>query len=112
MDDTATQLTRAEDLASRDLIADTELEAAQVALRSAEAQTKSAEAQVVQAQATLNQNEVNLEHTVIRAPIDGIVISRLVDIGQTVAASFSSTRALCDRRRPYQDAGNRKYRRI
>lgn len=90
VDDTATQLTRAEDLASRDLIADTELEAAQVALRSAEAQTKSAEAQVVQAQATLNQNEVNLEHTVIRAPIDGIVISRLVDIGQTVAASFQA----------------------
>lgn len=90
VDDAATQLTRAEDLASRDLIADTELEAAQVALRSAEAQTKSAEAQVVQAQATLNQNDVNLEHTVIRAPIDGIVISRLVDIGQTVAASFQA----------------------
>ena len=90
VDDAATQLARAEDLASRDLIADTELEAAQVALRSAEAQTKSAEATVVQAQATLNQNEVNLEHTVIRAPIDGIVISRLVDIGQTVAASFQA----------------------
>ncbi len=90
VDDAATQLARAEDLASRDLIADTELEAAQVALRSAEAQTKSAEATVVQAQATLNQNEVNLEHTIIRAPIDGIVISRLVDIGQTVAASFQA----------------------
>ena len=35
-------------------------------------------------------NEVNLEHTVIRAPIDGIVTSRLVDIGQTVAASFQA----------------------
>ena len=35
-------------------------------------------------------NEVNLEHTVIRAPIDGIVTSRLVDVGQTVAASFQA----------------------
>ena len=35
-------------------------------------------------------NEVNLEHTVIRAPIDGIVTARLVDVGQTVAASFQA----------------------
>ena len=90
VDDAATQLKRSEDLSSRELIAVTELEAAQVALRSAEAQIKSAEAQVVQAQATLNQNELSLEHTVIRSPIDGIITSRLVDIGQTVAASFQA----------------------
>ena len=72
------------------MISPTELEAAEVALRSAEAQLKSAEAQVTQAEASLNQSEVNLEHTVIRAPIDGIVTSRLVDIGQTVAASFQA----------------------
>ena len=90
VDDAATQLRRAEDLSSRELIADTELEAAQVALRSAEAQIKSAEAQIVQAQATLNQNNLSLEHTVIRSPIDGIITSRLVDVGQTVAASFQA----------------------
>jgi HlyD family secretion protein len=90
VDDAATQLKRSEDLSSRELIAVTELEAAQVALRSAEAQIKSAEAQVVQAQATLNQNELSLEHTVIRSPIDGIITARLVDIGQTVAASFQA----------------------
>ena len=90
VDDAATQLKRSEDLSSRELIAVTELEAAQVALRSAEAQIKSAEAQVVQAQATLSQNELSLEHTVIRSPIDGIITSRLVDIGQTVAASFQA----------------------
>ena len=90
VDDASTQLARAEDLAARSLISDTELEAAQVTLRSAEAQVKSFEAQVIQAQASLNQNEVNLEHTVIRAPIDGIVISRLVDVGQTVAASLQA----------------------
>ena len=90
LDDSRVQLDRSEDLAERELISRTELEAAQVAVRSAEAQLKSAEAAVTQARASLNQTEVNLGHTVIRAPIDGIVISRLVDIGQTVAASLQA----------------------
>ena len=90
VDDAHTQLRRAEDLERRELIPAIEFEAAQVNLRSAEAQLKSAEAQVIQARASLNQNEINLEHTVIRAPIDGIVISRLVDVGQTVAASLQA----------------------
>ena len=90
IDAAESQLARAEDLGARNLISETELEAAQVAVRSALAQRKSAEAQVTQARASLNQNEVNLEHTVIRAPIDGIVISRLVDVGQTVAASLQA----------------------
>ena len=90
VDDGATKLRRARELAAGDLISETELEAAEVTLRSAEAQLKSAEAQVRQSQAALRMNEVNLEHTVIRAPIDGIVTSRLVDVGQTVAASFQA----------------------
>ena len=90
LDDVRVQLTRAEDLAARQLISQTELEAAQVAVRLAEAQLKSSEAAITQAMASLNQNEVNLQHTVIRAPIDGIVISRLVDVGQTVAASLQA----------------------
>lgn len=84
------QLDRSASLAERDLISAADLEAAEAASRSAEARLKSAEAQVVQARASLNQSEVNLEHTVIRAPIDGIVISRLVDVGQTVAASLQA----------------------
>ena len=59
-------------------------------VRAAAAELKSARAQVVQARAALRQHEVNLGHTVIRAPIDGIVISRLVDVGQTVAASLQA----------------------
>ncbi|MYN64094.1 MAG: efflux RND transporter periplasmic adaptor subunit, partial [Acidobacteria bacterium] len=90
VDDAATQLRRSRELAAGELISETELEAAEVALRSAEAQRKSAQAQVRQSQASLSMNEVNLEHTVIRAPIDGIVTSRLVDVGQTVAASFQA----------------------
>ncbi len=90
VDDAATQLRRARELAASELISETELEAAEVALRSAEAQLKSGQAQIRQSQASLSMNEVNLEHTVIRAPIDGIVTSRLVDVGQTVAASFQA----------------------
>ncbi len=90
VDDAATQLRRSRELAASDLISETEFEAAEVNLRSAEAQLKSAQAQVRQSQASLSMNEVNLEHTVIRAPIDGIVTSRLVDVGQTVAASFQA----------------------
>ena len=90
LEDAETQLARSENLASRDLIADSELDAAQVAVRAAAAQLKSSEASVTQSRASLNQNEVNLGHTVITAPIDGIVIARQVDVGQTVAASMSA----------------------
>ena len=89
-DDAKATLTRTEGLAERNLIPETELEASQMAVRSAQAQLKSSEAQVTQARASLNQNQVNLEHTVITAPIDGIVISRAVDVGQTVAASMTA----------------------
>ncbi len=90
LDDARTQLRRSEELAAQNLIAASELEAAQVAVRSAEAQLQSAEASVIQSRASLNQSEVNLGHTVITAPIDGIVIARQVDVGQTVAASMSA----------------------
>ena len=90
VDDARTQHARSVELAAQELISRTELETAEVNVRSATAQLRSAEAQVIQARASLNQNEVNLEHTVIRAPIDGIVISRLVDVGQTVAASLQA----------------------
>ena len=90
LDDARTQLKRSEGLAAQSLISASELEAGQLAVRSAEAQLKSSEASVIQSQASLNQNEVNLGHTVITAPIDGIVIARQVDEGQTVAAGMSA----------------------
>jgi HlyD family secretion protein len=90
LDDARTKLTRAQELWQRQLIPQSELEAAQVAVRSAEAQLRSSQAQVTQAEASLNQNEVNLAHTVISAPIDGLVVSRNVDVGQTVAASMQA----------------------
>ncbi len=90
LDDARTKLARAKELAGRQLIPQNELDTADVNVRSAEAQMRSSQAQVTQAQASLNQNQVNLDHTVILAPIDGLVISRNVDIGQTVAASMQA----------------------
>ncbi len=84
------KLRRANELWEKQLIALTDLETAQANARQAEASLKAAQAQVAQARASLNQTEVNIGHTIIRAPIDGVVISRNVDVGQTVAASTSA----------------------
>ncbi len=49
-----------------------------------------AKAQVAQAKSQLDREKTNLSYTIIRSPIDGIIIDRKIDIGQTVAASFST----------------------
>jgi HlyD family secretion protein len=90
VDDSASKSKRAQELSDQKLISRNDLETAQSTAMSAEAALKSAEAQVTQARASLNQAEVNLQHTIIRSPIDGTVISRSVDVGQTVAASMSA----------------------
>lgn len=64
--------------------------AAKAGLEGARAQVKQAEAQVKQTEAALQLAEVNLSHTTITSPIDGVVVSRNVDVGQTVAASLSA----------------------
>ncbi|HEU4692565.1 MAG TPA: efflux RND transporter periplasmic adaptor subunit, partial [Vicinamibacterales bacterium] len=84
------KLKRAHELWDKQLIPRTDLETAESTARSADAGVKGAEAQVVQAQASLNQAQVNLSHTIIRAPIDGVVIARNVDVGQTVASSLQA----------------------
>jgi HlyD family secretion protein len=89
-EDAQTKLQRARELADRQLIARSDLDAATSTAGAAEAAVKSAAAQITQAQASLNQAQVNLSHTIIRAPIDGIVIARNVDVGQTVAASMQA----------------------
>jgi HlyD family secretion protein len=64
--------------------------ASRAQLLSAQAQVEKARAQVSQAQAALEQSQVDLDRTIIRSPIDGVVISRNVDVGQTVAASLQA----------------------
>ena len=62
----------------------------EAALKMAKAQVEHSRAQVKQKEAALHQSKVDLEHTVIRSPVDGVVIGRSVDIGQTVAASLQA----------------------
>jgi HlyD family secretion protein len=88
--DTQQKLVRARELFNRSLVPRTELEAAELAVKSADSQIKSSDAGLVQARANLRSEEVNLRHTIIESPIDGIVISRNVDPGQTVASSMSA----------------------
>lgn len=57
---------------------------------SAKSQLEQAKAQATQARAAVDVAAVNLDRTIIRAPIDGVVISRNVDVGQTVAASLQA----------------------
>src|SRR5439155_972824 len=95
--DAQQKYTRAKELAERKLLPQSELDSAKVAVDSAQASLASQQATVTQAQAavsqsqaSVHQNEVNLQHTIITAPIDGIVTQRSVDVGQTVAASMQA----------------------
>ena len=81
---------RAKELAAEKLLPVTELETAKANYDGAIAQQKANEAAESQSQANLNQAQVDLSHTIIATPIDGVVISRNVDVGQTVAASFQA----------------------
>jgi HlyD family secretion protein len=66
------------------------VESSKAQVQQAQAQVAQAQAQVQQAQASLSMAEVNLSHTTITSPIDGVVVSRDVNVGQTVAASLSA----------------------
>jgi len=67
-----------------------EMDAAEAALQRAQADEGSAEAAVSEARATLDSNETDLEKAVIRSPVNGIVLVRAVEPGQTVAASLQA----------------------
>ena len=88
--DAQQKLERAEQLADRSLIPRSDFETAQTNLASAQAQARASEAALTQARAQLNNSRVTLSYTTIKSPIDGIVISRNVDAGQTVAASMNA----------------------
>src|SRR5436190_2299487 len=67
-----------------------QVEQSQAGVQQSQAQVQAAEAQVQQAAAALQLAQVNLAHTTIASPIDGVVVSRDVNVGQTVAASLSA----------------------
>ena len=81
---------RAKVLFQQQLNAQQDVDNARAAFETSQANLQIAEAQVKQAQAQLDTATVNLEYTTIHSPVHGIVISRNVDVGQTVAASFQA----------------------
>ncbi len=91
--------TEADEHAAKSLVA-----GRQAAIKSARAQVEYALQQVRQKEAALHQASVDLEHTFIRSPVDGVVIERAVDVGQTVAASLQAPK-LHHRPGPARDAG-------
>jgi HlyD family secretion protein len=84
------QLARAEQLASRQLISQSDLDTARATLKRGEADRINAAAAVTQAEATLQATQTDLTKTIIRSPINGVVLERRIEPGQTVAASFQA----------------------
>ena len=85
-----TQFQKVRELSNNKVPSQSELDAAEAANERAKADEASAKAAVSQAQATLEANETDLSKSVIRSPINGIVLARNVEPGQTVAASFTA----------------------
>jgi HlyD family secretion protein len=81
---------RTTELVAKDLVAQAEADTTRAKLDTAEADLASARARIAQARAARVQADTNLSYTTIASPIDGVVISRDVDIGQTVAASLQA----------------------
>lgn len=84
------ELDRAKQLAERQMLSQADLDAAIANREILAAQVKLSEAGIQQAQASLNVSQANLDYTTIKSPVDGVVISRNVDEGQTVVASMSA----------------------
>jgi HlyD family secretion protein len=85
-----TQFQKVRELSNNKVPSQAELDAAEAAFERAKADEASAKAAVSQAQATLEVNETDLSKSVIRSPINGVVLARSIEPGQTVAASFTA----------------------
>lgn len=88
--DAERQLGRTRQLAERNLVAAADLDTAQANADGARAAVQAAQGTLAQARAALQQARVNLGYTDIVSPTNGVVISRNVDVGQTVAASLQA----------------------
>ena len=81
---------RQKELVAQNLISKADMDTANTAMQTAAADVVAQVAQVQQNEAQVNQAQTNLEYTTIHSPLDGIVISRAVDVGASVAASLSA----------------------
>jgi HlyD family secretion protein len=81
---------RKADLGKQKLVAQSDVDLARSALDQARAQVNSSQAQIRQQTASTQTTRVNLQRTVITSPVDGVVLTRTIEPGQTVAANFSA----------------------
>ncbi|MFT4180216.1 MAG: efflux RND transporter periplasmic adaptor subunit [Thermomonas sp.] len=81
---------RKRELVEQKLIARSDYDLARAALDQAQAQVNAAQASIRQQTASLKNTQVNINRAVIRSPVDGVVLTRKIEPGQTVAASFSA----------------------
>ena len=81
---------RAKSLFAKELISIEEMDAAEAAYLNAKSDLVSSEASLAQAKSTLDLSKVDLGYSVIRAPVDGVVITRKVNIGQTLQSSYAA----------------------
>lgn len=88
--DSKRTMERNKELFLKNLIARSDFDTAETNYETAKASVSAARAQVTQTEAALQVAETNLHYTKIVSPVDGIVVSRSVDVGQTVAASFQT----------------------
>lgn len=93
LEEATAQLRRMEEvsrLSGGKVPAQTELDTARAAVARARANLRSAQANVISAQASLSSNQTQRTRSIIRSPVNGVVLARQVDAGQTVAAQFST----------------------
>ena len=83
-------LARNKQLVAEGIISQGDFDVAETAYQAAKAGVRAAEGSVAQTRGSLMQSRTNLRFSVIRSPVDGVVISRAIDVGQTVAASFQT----------------------
>jgi HlyD family secretion protein len=86
----AANLTRARQLAREGIVSQSDLDLAESDAQQTRAQVALDDARVVSAEAKLQEAQVSLDYTDIVSPVDGVVVSRSVAVGQTVAASFQT----------------------
>jgi HlyD family secretion protein len=84
------ELDRVKSLVAQEFVSQNDVDIALTNFQAAEAQMNVSGAQVKQAEAVLNAAELDLKYTVIRSPVNGIVVARNVEVGQTIAASFAT----------------------
>ncbi len=84
------ELERAQSLIAQQFVSQNDLDVAITNAQGADAQVNVVMSQVKQAEAALNAADLDLKYTTIRSPVNGIVVARNIEVGQTVAASFAT----------------------